>query len=103
MGDSYKTVLRFDNFDWCSGVANINKVAKKNKFMKPFVRDIKKLVPRLFEPCPLEGLIKLINIASAENILSVLPHGEYIFGVIAKDELVKKFDFIMEMKFFKVP
>lgn len=100
IGNSYKALIKFDNLDWCWAIKNVNKVAKTNRFMKPVYKDLKKLLPRLLEPCPFEGLIKLINIASPETVMSILPSGDYLAQAEIKD-IVRKLDIFVEVGFRK--
>jgi hypothetical protein len=97
----YRTLIKFDNIEWCSALDNINKMAKNNRFVKPALKDIKAIAPKILEPCPFVGDFHLINIASPENVFSILPSGDYSGKVRIKD-LKQQGDVSVEVRFTKL-
>lgn len=70
-GGAFRNLIKIDKLDWCS----IMETAKSftNSYAKALFKDMKKSIPRLFDPCPLSGLIQLVNIAPQEKLFSILP------------------------------
>lgn len=49
----------------------------KNPHAKNLIKDMKKIVPRLFEPCPFIGSVELLNVPPLGRLLSILPAGVF--------------------------
>lgn len=100
IGETFRTLLKFDNLDWCNALKNFNQLAKSNRFVKPAYKDIKAIAPIILRPCPFYGDFRLLNVPSAENVMSILPAADFIGRARIKD-VVKKCDVIIEVKFTK--
>jgi hypothetical protein len=99
-GNTFRTIFKLDQVEWCSLLKNINQLGKTNRFIKPLYKDIKTIAPQLLGPCPFIGDFRIINVASPENILSILPAASLLGKIRIKDK-VKKADITIEIKFSK--
>lgn len=63
-----------EKIDWCYIMAKANSIS--NVYIKAIMKDIKKNLPRLFEPCPFQGLVQLLNVPPSEKFMSILPSGK---------------------------
>jgi hypothetical protein len=86
IGNSERNLVKLDEIEWCSILKNINQSSKTNRYFKPIIKDLKECYPRLFEPCPFIGELKLINVPPGERMASILPTGMYKTMVRIKDK-----------------
>jgi hypothetical protein len=100
IGSKFRTIIKYDEIEWCSLLKNINRLIKTNRFAKAAYKDVKEMAPAILDPCPFIGEFKLINVASPENVLSILPPADFIGKIRIKDN-VQKCDAMGEWRFSK--
>jgi hypothetical protein len=98
IGNTYRILAKVENLKWCTVLEDLTKLSKTNRFIKPGFKDIKVIAPRLLDPCPFVGDFRLVNVGSPENILSILPSGDYMGKIRVKDT-IQKADMIGESRF----
>lgn len=75
MGNTYRNFFHIEKLEWCSIMDKVKSF--KSPHAKNMIKDMRKIVPRLFEPCPFIGSVKLLNIPPLERLHSILPAGVY--------------------------
>lgn len=71
LANNFRTIANVDKIDWCYIMEKANSIT--NVYMKALIKDMKKSLPRLFDPCPFSGLVQLLNVPPQEKLMSILP------------------------------
>lgn len=88
-GAKFRTFVNIEGIDWCYVMSQMNSV--KNGYYRALIKGLKKVAPRLFDPCPFIGLVELINVPPQEQLIGLLPSGCYKIRVTITEASMKFF------------